>query len=47
MSDQINFAKSVSIREAGKDEYWLQDQIYENPGCLGQGELEAKNRERH
>ena len=46
MSDQINFAKSVSIREAGKDEYWLQDQIYENPGCLGLGELEAIERER-
>jgi len=46
MPDQVNFAKSISIRDAGKDEYWLQEQIFENPGCLGLGELEAIERER-
>jgi hypothetical protein len=30
MAEQVNFAKNIPIREAGKDEYWLQDQIYEN-----------------
>jgi hypothetical protein len=46
MAENINFAKSISIKEAGKDEYWLQDQIYDNPNCLGLGELETIERER-
>lgn len=46
MTETINFAKSISIREAGKNELWLQDQIFENPSCLGLGELEAVERER-
>jgi hypothetical protein len=46
MAETIDFAKSLSIREAGKDEYWLQDQIYENPNCLGLGELGVVERER-
>jgi len=43
---EIDFAKSLTIREAGKDEYWLQEQIYENPNCLGLGELDTIDRER-
>jgi hypothetical protein len=43
---EISIAKAISIREAGLDEYWLQDQIYENPACLGLGELESVARER-
>lgn len=46
MSDQIELAQPISIREAGFDEYWLQDQIFENPACLRLGELEAIMRER-
>jgi hypothetical protein len=46
MAELIDFAKSLSIREAGRDEYWLQDQIYDNPNCLGLGELEIVERER-
>ena len=46
MAETIDFAKSLSIREAGKDEYWLQDQIYDNPNCIGLGELEAIGREK-
>lgn len=42
----IEIAQPVSIREAGLDEYWLQDQIVENPACLHIGELEAIARER-
>jgi hypothetical protein len=46
MVENISFAKSISIRDAGKDEYWLQDQICDNPNCLGLGELETIDRER-
>jgi hypothetical protein len=46
MAEIIDFAKSRSIKEAGKNENWLQEQIFENPGCLGLGELEAVQRER-
>lgn len=46
MSNNIALAAQISIREAGFDEYWLQDQIFENPSCLGLGELEAIQRER-
>ena len=46
MAERIEFARSLSIREAGKDEYWLQDQIYDNPNCLGLGELESIGREK-
>jgi len=43
---EIQIAKTVGIRECGFDEYWLQDQIYENPSCLGIGELESVAKER-
>jgi len=46
MSESIGIAKNIPIREAGKDEYWLQEQICENPNYLGLGELETIDRER-
>ena len=46
MPDEIEIAQSISIREAGLDEYWLQNQIADNPTCLGLGELEAIAKER-
>lgn len=42
----ISIASTISIRQAGFDEYWLQDQIYENPSCLGLGDLESVAKER-
>ena len=42
----IPIASTISIRESGFDEYWLQDQIYENPACLGLGDLESITKER-
>lgn len=45
MSD-IPIAKTVSIREAGFDEYWLQEQILNNPSALELGDLEVISRER-
>jgi len=44
--EYIAIANQLSIRECGLDEYWLQDQIYNNPNCLGIGELEAIDKER-
>ncbi|GAB1483228.1 hypothetical protein MASR2M78_20440 [Treponema sp.] len=32
---EIKHGKKVFIRNAGKDEYWLQDVIYDNPSVLG------------
>jgi hypothetical protein len=46
MSEQIPIATVRSIRECGFDEFWLQDQIAENPACLQLGELELVSRER-
>ncbi|MCL4855582.1 MAG: hypothetical protein KJZ78_29810, partial [Bryobacteraceae bacterium] len=46
MPDQVHIAQSLSLREAGFDEYWLQQQIFDNPVCLGLGELEAISKER-
>ncbi len=42
----IPIANTLSIRECGFDEYWLQDQIFNNPNCLGLGELDAIDKER-
>ena len=46
MSGEIRIARQISIREAGHDERWLQDMIYDNPACLGLGELDAVAKER-
>jgi hypothetical protein len=46
MADEIEIAQHTSIREAGLDEYWLQNQISDNPNCLGLGELETIAKER-
>lgn len=46
MSDQVIIGIPKSIRSCGHDEYWLQDQIAENPGVLQLGELEVISRER-
>lgn len=44
--DSLPIANTLSIRECGYDEYWLQDQIFSNPNCLGLGELDAIDKER-
>ncbi len=42
----IPIVSTVSIKESGFDEYWLQNQIYENPSCLGLGDLEPVAKEK-
>lgn len=46
MTEEISIARSIPIREAGFDEYWLQDQIWGNPAALGLGDLDAVSKER-
>lgn len=46
MESEIKIGKKIFIRNAGKDEYWLQDIIYENPKILGLGDLIAVNKEK-
>ncbi len=46
MSDEIKLGKKIFIRNAGKDEYWLQDIIYANPERLGLGKLVAVRKEK-
>jgi len=44
--ENMPIANTLTIRECGLDEYWLQDQIYNNPNCLGLGELDSIDKER-
>ncbi len=46
MDNEIKIGKKIFIRNAGKDEYWLQDIIYENPKILGLGDLVTVNKEK-
>ena len=46
MSDEIKIFEPVPMREAGKDEFWLQDQIRADPSCRGLGELGQIRKER-
>jgi hypothetical protein len=45
MVDSIAISKTLSIRDCGHDEFWLQDQLYENPTILGLGDLVVLRRE--
>jgi hypothetical protein len=44
--EDIKFGKKVFIRNAGKDEYWLQDLIYENPSILQLGPIVPVSKEK-
>jgi hypothetical protein len=44
--ESIPISKTISIKEAGFNEYWLQNQIWENPNCLGIGDLESISKEK-
>jgi len=46
MEPEIKTGKKIFIRNAGKDEYWLQDLIYENPSILGLGDLIPVSKEK-
>ena len=46
MSDEVLIGRAIPLRDAGFDEYWLQDQIWANPAALGLGELDTLSKER-
>src|ERR1035437_2332012 len=46
MKDDLAVTVVKPLRECGKDEYWLQDKIYENPSILGLGDLEMVSNEK-
>jgi hypothetical protein len=46
MPQTIPIGRTLRIRDCGLDEYWLQDQIFQNPGKLGLGDLEALSKEK-
>lgn len=46
MEEEIKIGSKIFIRSAGKDEYWLQNIIYENPKVLGLGNLILVNQEK-
>ena len=46
MDNEIKTGKKVYIRNSGKDEYWLQDLIYESPSILGLGDLIPVSKEK-
>lgn len=43
---EIQIGKKIYIRQTGKDEYWLQDLIYDYPSILGLGDLIPLNKEK-
>ncbi len=43
--NSIPISETVSLKSVGLNESWLQDQIWENPTCLGLGELETVTKE--
>jgi len=43
---EIQVARIRSIREVGKDEFWLRDAIFHDPTILGLGELQAGTKEK-
>src|ERR1039458_724092 len=46
MKDDLPVTVVKSFSDFGKDEYWLQDKIYEKPSILGLGELERVTNEK-
>ena len=44
--ESIPFSETVTLQSVGKDEAWLQAKIWEDPSCLGLGDLEGVTKER-
>lgn len=46
MDKTITHSERISIRSAGFDEYWLRDQIWNNPNWLNLGDLQTVTKEK-
>lgn len=44
--NDLPITKTRSIRECGKDEFWLRDKIFDDPTILGLGNLQAVSKEK-
>jgi hypothetical protein len=44
--DEIGTAAVLTIRECGRNEYWLRDRIFEDPTMLGLGDLQPVMKEK-
>lgn len=44
--NDLPVTKTRSIRECGKDEFWLRDKIFEDPTILGLGNLQGVSKEK-
>jgi len=44
--NSLPISTTIELKDAGYDEMWLQDQIWENPGCLQLGEIEGITKEK-
>lgn len=45
-SSDVPFTETISLAELNRDETWLQERIWDQPSCLGLGELEGVSKER-
>lgn len=43
---EMPISETVSLSSLGLDEAWLQEQIWDNPSCIGLGDLEGVTKER-
>ncbi len=43
---EIPISETVTLSSLGLNEAWLQEQIWENPACIGLGDIEAVSKER-
>ena len=43
---EIPISETISLSSLGLDEAWLQELIWDNPSCIGLGDLEGVTKER-
>ena len=41
----LPISKTIAVKDAGYDESWLEDMIWDNPSILGLGDLETVDKE--
>jgi hypothetical protein len=46
VGSDVKLGKKIFIKNSGRDEYWLQDKIYQSPNILGLGDLVVVSKEK-